>query len=450
MASVYKVKDRNGKPYGPWRFKYKNMHGEWVYGIGWKDKQKTKDHAAVLEADHRAVRKGEKDMPAHWDKKRNTPFSQVVEEYLTWGRSCGGKNGKPWDKQNASLKTTYLNWWVEQLKPATLKHIVLSDVEKKLRELDETTELGPKSIYMRFEALRSLVLWSIKRGFIGDNPLRGMARMDVKAKVPHRALTEEETHQLLEKAPPDRRLWYETALETGYRVNELRSLKVGDLDLTGPTLPLGAEHTKNRKDARQPITQELAAKLIKLAANRSPEEPLLRIPSSIAHKCIKEDFAKADIVLKTDEGKATWHSLRKVFVNNLVRSGADVKTVMELARHSAATMSLETYASAKPALLRNAIEKAKRHIEPVKEIESCCTDVAQALPEKQAAPAKFNAEADLSHSILVRATGVEPALSCENQPLKLARLPIPPRAHVLGGGIIAATSTLQINREKCC
>ena len=429
MASVYKVKDRNGKPYGPWRFKYKNMHGEWVYGIGWKDKQKTKDHAAVLEADHRAVRKGEKDMPAHWDKKRNTPFAQVVDEYLTWGRSCGGKNGRPWNKQNANLKTTYLKWWIAQLNPPTLKHIVLNDVEKNLRELEEKTELGPKSIYMRFEALRSLVLWAIKRGFIGDNPLRGMAKMDVKAKVPHRALTEEETQLLLENAPADRRLWYETALETGYRVKELRSLKVGDLDLTGPSLPLGADYTKNRKAARQPITRELSAKLEQLTTNRSATEPLLGIPSSVAYKCIKEDFAKADIVLKTDEGKATWHSLRKVFVNNLIRSGADVKTVMELARHSAATMSLETYASAKPALLRDAVEKARRHIDPAKENGSCCTGVAQAVIEKQAAPAKYNAEADLSHSNLVRATGVEPALSCENQPLKLARLPIPPRAH---------------------
>ena len=38
-------------------------------------------------------------------------------------------------------------------------------------------------------------------------------------------------------------------------------------------------------------------------------------------------------------------------------------------------------------------------------------------------------EQKLGQFSLVRATGVEPALSCENQPLKLARLPIPPRAH---------------------
>jgi hypothetical protein len=34
----------------------------------------------------------------------------------------------------------------------------------------------------------------------------------------------------MEVAPPERRLWYEVALQTGYRVDELRHLTVASLD----------------------------------------------------------------------------------------------------------------------------------------------------------------------------------------------------------------------------
>lgn len=42
-------------------------------------------------------------------------------------------------------------------------------------------------------------------------------------------------------------------------------------------------------------------------------------------------------------------------LNNVIRSGADLKTVMELAWHSSAKMSMDVYAKPKPSLLKNAV-----------------------------------------------------------------------------------------------
>lgn len=47
------------------------------------------------------------------------------------------------------------------------------------------------------------------------------------------------------------------ALCTGYRRLELKSLQVKNLDIKGYTLPLGAQYTKSRKDARQPLPRLL-------------------------------------------------------------------------------------------------------------------------------------------------------------------------------------------------
>jgi hypothetical protein len=109
MASVYKSKNRKGKSHGVWRFKYKNVYGKWVYGTGWSDKQQTLDHARDVEAEHRAVRTGEKAAPHSWLKNRNKPIKEVIAEYVAWGSSCGGRGGRPWSKMNTTVKETYLD-----------------------------------------------------------------------------------------------------------------------------------------------------------------------------------------------------------------------------------------------------------------------------------------------------------------------------------------------------
>ena len=419
MPTLFKKKNRDGGFYPQWRFRYVNAEGKRVEGIGWTDAKKTRNHALDVESEARAIRTGQKAAPPAWLQNRNKSISEVVAAYLEWGRASGGKGGRPWSKHNGKDKGTYLEWWTEQLGLRTLADIDLARVEKSLRALTERG-LAPKSVYLRMEALRSMCHWAIKRGFLSEHPLRGMASMNVRPKDPHRPLTEEETAKLLRVSCVEHRIWYETALETGYRVGELRSLRVRDFDRFGPSLPLGADYTKNRKDARQPITRELAAKLEILVDGKSSEEPLLGIPSSHGWKRIKADYVTAGI-LDSSEGRVTWHSLRKVYVNNLVRTGADLKTVMELARHSAASMTLDVYASSKPAMLRAAVESAAAHIRSVVDNPECGAGVARAVGESVS-------PIDIT-SNMVRATGVEPARPCGHQPLKLARLPIPPRAH---------------------
>src|SRR5262249_52489693 len=134
--------------------------------------------------------------PPAWLQNRNKPIAEVIEAYLAWGNASGGTGGRPWSKQNACHKKTYLGWWVERLGLKVLADITLSHVEEALREL-AATGLAPKSVYLRMEALRCLCHWSIKRGFLNENPLRGMAAMNTRPQQPHRPLTQDEVGKLL-------------------------------------------------------------------------------------------------------------------------------------------------------------------------------------------------------------------------------------------------------------
>lgn len=408
MASVFRVKDREGKYLDAWRFKFKDSAGKWCYGIGWPDKRKTKLHALAVEAEHRAVNKGEKAAPPSWLKERNKPIADVITEYLAWGRAQGGRYGRAWDDQNAELKERSLNWWVNELNLNVLSDIKLGPVEKRIQKM-LSDGYAPKSAALQVEALRCLCLWSIKRGYAAENPLAGMAKLDTRPKNPHRPLNDDEFAKLLSIAPPHRKIWYETALGTGFRLNELRSLRVKDFDVFGPSLLLAADFSKDRKEHRQLIERELADVLRDLAAGRDAEEPLLGIPKGPDPAAyIGADFDKAGIKRETAEGKATWHSLRKTYVNALVRSGQDLKTIMTLARHSSAQLSMEVYASADPKRLRKAADAAAQHVKAAVLKAKCCTGVARKVVGAEDIDVNASAESALRVLKGMGDTGLEP------------------------------------------
>lgn len=375
MASVYKKRGSDGKLLPEWRYKYLDRFGKWRYGVGWIEKQATLDHAREVEAEHRVVRKGEKEAPTSWMQNRNRPIAEIVTEYMAWGRTCGGRGGRAWDEQNARLKDKALAYWIKELGLTLLADIDLARVEKQVQTM-LASELTPKSVSLRVEALKSLIHWSIRRGLLAVNPLAGLAQLDTRPEEPHRPLSDKEVAGLLNAAPLARRLWYETALATGFRVNELRCLRVRDLDLFGPTLFLAADYSKDRKDHRQPIPRDLAERLKALADGREQDARLLGIGARNAPEQIAADYTKGNVTITTTEGKATWHSLRKTYINNLVKSGTDLKTIMTLARHSTAKMTMETYAQADPTLLRNAAEAATDKVHNAVLVAASCHCVA--------------------------------------------------------------------------
>jgi integrase len=407
MASVYQTKDRNGKPHKVWRFRFKDHTGKYIYGTGWPEKKKTLEHARSIEAEHRAVSKGEKAAPPSWLKNRNKPIAEVIDGYLAWGRAQGGRYGRPWDEQNARLKERALSWWCEELGLTVLADVDLPRVEKVLQTLLLTKT--PKTVALKVESLRALCCWAVKRGLLPDNPLRGMAKLDTRPKEPHRELTDQEVAGLLNAAAPERRIWYETGLQTGFRLNELRRLRVKDIDPFTPSLFLAADFSKDRKDHRQHITRELADKLTNLAKGKTPEERLLGIPCGPDPAAyIAADYTQGGVVILTPEGKATWHSLRKVFINSVVRSGADLKTIMEMARHSTATMSMDVYAKPKPDLLRHAAEAAAQRIKGVLEETDCGTGVERGISKNTPAAVSTSQQRDKVGLKMVGDTGLEP------------------------------------------
>jgi hypothetical protein len=85
----------------------------------------------ALEADE--IRRGVREAPQAAETESLKPIQEHVDAYLTWGRTQGGRGGRPWAHYYAAQQETRLGWWTKALKLTTLRDITLSDVEKALQ-----------------------------------------------------------------------------------------------------------------------------------------------------------------------------------------------------------------------------------------------------------------------------------------------------------------------------
>jgi len=180
-------------------------------------------------------------------------------------------------------------------------------------------------------------------------------------------------------------LLYRTAIQTGLRSNELRSLTRGRLyfDSDPPYITCKAGSTKNRKDAQQYVQPELATDLKAHIATKAPKAPVFNLPheTNVA-RMLRDDLAKArkewikeskddpqeyaqrqesDFLAETNhEGEITdFHSLRHTCGAWLAMTGTHVKVVQQVMRHQSITLTMDTYGHLFPGQEADAVERMR-------------------------------------------------------------------------------------------
>lgn len=382
MAGVRSKPNSVGKFQG-W---YVNSQGKQQFFTGTHTRKETLRIAHKLEDEHRLVRLGYVAEPPPSVKHKTRLLADVIDEYIEWGKSHGGREGRPWSKKHYENRKARLEWWEEisgeMATVGDMESIAQQKVELGIVRLRDSG-LAPKTLATYVEAFRAFFGWCAKRGVINKNPLETLPHFDTTAVTRRRALTVDEIHRLLAVCEPHRRLLLETALSTGLRANELRSLSEGDVDVANGLLRLSANWTKNRKACEQPISLGLAQQLVKfsqsgepsrlyrfIASKRRvtarvmdpiPNKPLLCVPLHPARE-LDKDLKKAGIPKHTDEGKVDFHACRVAYITLIVESGASIKEAQTLARHSSPTMTFNTYSRVRGGRLASTVESVSERI----------------------------------------------------------------------------------------
>ena len=187
--------------------------------------------------------------------------------------------------------------------------------------------------------------------------MAGVTGYNAREDVRHarRSLSEDELARLVQAAEvgpvvfhmdgPTRAMAYRVAAGTGFRVDELRSLTPQSfrLDGTHPRIVLRPKDEKSRRGVEQPISTALARELRHWLVGKAPGQSVFPLHHETA-KMIRRDLEAAGIPYETEAGFADFHSLRGTYISALVRSGASIKTVQTLARHSNPALTLARYA----------------------------------------------------------------------------------------------------------
>lgn len=212
-----------------------------------------------------------------------------------------------------------------------------------------------------FTAIKSFTRWLVNlREALPRDPLAGIKRPNPERdrKRKRRYLLPEEWHWL-SKTPNS--VIYETAIATGLRASELRSITANSLQ--DDHIYVDGRHTKNGDPAKQYVSRDLLERLAKSLP--------LEIPIRTADLFRQDLQAARELWLVTKPKKKPagflepthshetldFHALRHTCGAWLAIAGVSIKVIQSVMRHSTITLTLDTYGHLLPGEVRDAAER---------------------------------------------------------------------------------------------
>jgi integrase len=258
-----------------------------------------------------------------------------------------------------------------------ISDLSLSAVEEAIGDIRRKRCAGTANLYTRCVKSFSKWLWRDKRA--RDHILAALAQKDVKGdrRRIRRRLTDAEVTALInaaENGPPaqkgfaghDRAMLYRLAHGTGFRAKELRTLTPERfrLDDDPPTVTVLVGYAKNGREAEQPIATTLADLLRVWLADKPAGEPVFALMPNRQCSMLRADLERAGVPYITSEGYADFHASRGTYVSNVMDTGASIKTLQALARHSDPRLTIEVYSKLKRHDAKEAVESLPDHTTP--------------------------------------------------------------------------------------
>ena len=250
-----------------WYIDYKDPDGISRRKAGYTDRKATEQLAQQLEREAEQVRSGYR--PKEHDQL-SRPLADHLEDFKASLLARGTSEKQVQlvgNRASALLTNCRFKLWSD---------ISASCVEGQLADMRTDTKekrgISHQTSNFYLRAIKQFCGWMVKERRAPENPMAGLQGLNVQVDRRHdrRALEVEECRALVKAAMngPERMgmpgtvraLLYKTALESGLRAGELRTLTVGrcELDAETPVLVVEAGYSKHRREDRQPIPPELA------------------------------------------------------------------------------------------------------------------------------------------------------------------------------------------------
>lgn len=141
---------------------------------------------------------------------------------------------------------------------------------------------------------------------------------------------------------PQRALLYRVATETGMRANELRQLRVCDIDLENRCVAVQAAYAKGRREDVLPLRPDTVEQLRDHLREKLPAAQAFKVPMRTADM-LRADLEEADIDYTVGSQVFDFHALRHEAGSLLAANGVHPKVAQSLLRHSDINLTLSLY-----------------------------------------------------------------------------------------------------------
>lgn len=374
MATVYKRKGSKSKYY---HCDYIDRNGERVRkSTKIVDKKAAQDLANHWEAQERLLRYGVRDETI--ESQKEAAGQSITSALAEWSRAATveGKSAVHISKtdQRVTSIASHNKW-------TTLAEISTDGV---VRYLDSRKKEGasPNTVKHYLVAMKLFCRWCVDHQKLTKDPTDRIGRPSTveDRRIVRRMLLVDEWKWIakyLANGPSrnaqearERYLMYWTALETGLRSSELRSLTKRSIVLASdePHIIVKGASTKNSKDAKQYISDELKAALVKFVKTRTSSEKVFQPKSEYDMAAVlREDLEGARLLwleskpkepsedfLSSSNGDGEsidFHALRHTCGAWLVINGVTLPEVQNILRHSSIVLTIDTYGHLAPGAL---------------------------------------------------------------------------------------------------
>lgn len=207
------------------------------------------------------------------------------------------------------------------------------------------------------KATKQFCRWMVDNRRASENPLSHLKAINAEAdkRHPRRSLELDEVRLLLETTyngpkrmkitGPERAMLYRLAIETGLRLNELRSLTVDSFDFEACTVTVNAAYSKRRRQDTLPLKPDTANMLKEFLRGKLPHASALKVPRRRYEAALlRADLEAAGIPYVDGSGRyADFHSLRHTTGSLLALSGVHPKVAQSIMRHSDINLTMSHY-----------------------------------------------------------------------------------------------------------
>jgi integrase len=391
MGSLYKRSDLGVD--GNWFAAYVDHQGRRRrVSTGTTDKTSARRILVKLEADAALRARGVIDpVQERRSQQLLRPFSVHRDEFIR-ELQMAGRSQKHVDETERVLKLVADHCGWSSLQDITAEG--LGDYTAALRKQHRSN----RTIQKHIATCKHFVTWLYRRDRLSNDVLKGVRPPNPESdrRIQRRALRPDEWSDFLRgvsasgerrsMSAKDRALLYELAIQTGLRQSEVRSLTPGKfyLQQSPAYVVLPGARTKNRKPARQFVTDSLRVRLIEHVAKRRGVDPVFHLcDQSRVAEVIRKDLATAranyikrgrtkaekrrrresdHLAATNHEGETfDFHSLRHTCGAWLAMQGENPKTIQTIMRHSSITLTMDRYGHLFPAMESQAVERLSRH-----------------------------------------------------------------------------------------